>query len=81
MPESKSRKKPAYVPPPGAKVAKGNPRWLVPTMLGLMVVGLLWIVVTYIFRTDYPIPGLGNGNLIVGFVLLFSGLFLATRWR
>lgn len=81
MPESKPRKKPAYVPPPQAKAAKGNPPWLVPTMLGLMVLGLLWIVVTYIFQTNYPIPGLGNGNLAVGFVMLFSGLFLATRWQ
>ena len=81
MPESKSRKKPAYVPPPKAKAPKGNPRWLVPTMLALMVVGLLWIVATYLFQTQYPIPGLGNGNLAVGAVMLFSGLFLATRWQ
>ena len=43
MPESKSRKKPAYVPPPAPHVNKTNPQWLVPTMLSLMVVGLLWI--------------------------------------
>jgi hypothetical protein len=82
VPESsKPRKKPAYVAPPEAKVVKGNPRWLVPTMLGLMVLGLLWIVVTYISQTAYPIPGIGNANLLVGFAMLFSGLFLATRWH
>jgi hypothetical protein len=81
VPESKSRKKPAYVPPPAAKVVKTNPRWLVPTMVSLMVVGLLWIVATYLFNTSYPIPGLGNGNLLVGAAMLFSGLFLATRWH
>jgi hypothetical protein len=81
VPESKSRKKPAYVPPPAAKAVKVNPPWLVPTMVGLMLLGLLWIVVTYLTRTDYPIPNLGNGNLAVGFVMLFAGLFLATRWH
>ena len=82
MPESKPRKKPAYVPPPKAAAPKGNPRWLVPTMLGLMILGLLWIVTTYITAPDYwPIPPLGQWNLAVGFVLLFAGFGLTTRWR
>lgn len=81
MPESKPRKKPAYVPPPAAKVEKGNPPWLVPTMLGLMIAGLLWVVVTYISQTEYPIPGIGNGNLLIGFALIITGFGLTTRWR
>ncbi|WP_149203400.1 cell division protein CrgA [Actinotalea subterranea] len=81
MPESKSRKKPAYVPPAERQGPQVNPRWLVPTMLTLMIVGLLWVVVTYISQTDYPIPGLDNWNLAVGFVLIIAGFGLTTRWR
>lgn len=81
MPESKSRKKPTYVPPPAAKAQKGNPPWLVPTMLTLMILGLAWVVTTYISRTEFPIPGIGNWNLAVGFVLMIAGFALTTRWR
>ena len=42
-------------------------------MLGLMVVGLLWVVVYYISQTSYPIPGIGNWNLLIGFGLLLIG--------
>lgn len=84
MPESRSSKKPAAsaeAPTPGTKKAAGNPRWLVPTMLTLMIVGLLWVVVTYLTQTAYPIPGLGNWNLAVGFVIMFAGFSLTLRWR
>lgn len=82
MPESKSRKKAAPEPQPGASAKpKGNPPWLVPTMLTLMVVGLVWIVTTYIFQSQYPVPGIGNFNLAIGFVLMFSGFVLTLRWR
>ena len=81
MPESKPRKKPAYVPPAAGKVEKGNPPWLVPTMLGLMILGLIWVVVTYISQTEYPVPGIGNANLLIGFALIIAGFALTTRWR
>ena len=81
MPESKSRKKPTYVPPPTAHAQKTNPAWLVPTMLALLVVGLLWIVVTYLVGAEYPIPGIGNWNLAVGFALIIAGFSLSTRWH
>lgn len=81
MPESRSRKKAAYVPPPESKKPQGNPRWLVPTMVGLMVLGLVWVVVTYLTQTEWPIPGLANWNLLIGFVLLIAGFALTTRWR
>lgn len=81
MPESRSRKKPAYVPPPEGKPSKGNPPWLVPTMVGLMLLGLVWVVVTYITQTAWPVPGIGNFNLLIGFVLIIAGFGLTTRWR
>jgi hypothetical protein len=81
VPESRSRKKPAYVPPPGKSGPKPNPRWLVPVMLGLMLLGLVWIVTTYLTQSQYPIPGIGQWNLAIGFVLIISGFSLTTRWH
>jgi len=81
VPESRSRKKPAYTPPPASGAPKPNAPWFVPTMLGLMVLGLFWIVVTYWTGTDWPIPGIGNANLLIGFGLILGGFGLTTRWR
>ena len=56
MPESKGRSKPAYIPPRTAQKDQGpNPRWYVPLMLGLMVVGLIWVVTYYISGVE-PVP-------------------------
>ena len=82
MPESRSRKKPAYTPPTAASSApKPNPVWWVPVMLGLMVLGLLWIVATYLLSAEFPIPGIGQWNLAIGFVLIIAGFTLTTRWH
>jgi len=81
VPESKSRKKASYTPPSQSKASLPNPAWFVPTMLSLMGVGLVWIVATYVFKGEYPIPGIGNANLVVGFVLILAGFGMMTRWR
>ncbi|MCL2463453.1 MAG: cell division protein CrgA [Micrococcales bacterium] len=82
MPESKSRKKAAYVAPPEkAGPKKPNGRWFIPVMVGLMVVGLAWIVVTYLSQSAYPIPGIHQANLAIGFVLILAGFGMTTRWR
>ena len=82
MPESRSRKKAAYVAPPEKAAAKKpNPPWFVPVMVSLMVVGLAWIVVTYLSTAKYPIPGISQGNLAIGFVLILAGFGMTTRWR
>ena len=84
MPESKGRSKPVYTPPRTAqkKNQAPNPRWFVPVMLGLMVIGLLWVVTYYISGVNqYPIPALGRWNLGVGFGLMLSGFLMTTRWR
>jgi hypothetical protein len=82
MPESRVRKQTSFTPPPGkAAVRKPNPRWWVPVMLGLMVLGLLWVVVYYISQTAYPIPNIGHWNLLIGFGLLLTGFAMTTRWR
>jgi len=46
-----------------------------------MVAGLAWIVTTYLSAAQYPIPGIGNGNLAVGFALIIVGFAMTTRWR
>ena len=83
MPESKGRAKPAYTPPPQrrSKTTKANPPWFVPVMLGLMVLGLLWVVTFYVTETKYPIPGIAYKNLFIGFGLMISGFLMTTRWR
>ncbi len=83
MPESKSRKKPkAPRPPRVPKPESGNPRWLVPTMLGLMLVGLAWIVLFYLSGSaQLPVPPLGAWNLAVGFAFIIAGFALTTRWK
>ena len=70
-----------------AREAGVNPRWLVPTMLGLMIFGLVYVVVAYLSNMQWPIPFHdafnlnGNWNLAVGFTFLIAGFGLTTRWR
>lgn len=61
--------------------AGSNSAWFVPTMLTLMVVGLLWIVIFYITNQQYPVPQLRNWNLGVGFGLMLAGFLMTTRWK
>ncbi|GCE75275.1 cell division protein CrgA [Cellulomonas biazotea] len=82
MPESRSRKKATYIPPPEKSAGpKPNAPWFVPVMLGLMLAGLVWIVVTYLTGSQYPIPSIGQWNLAVGFTLIIAGFGMTTRWR
>jgi Cell division protein CrgA len=82
MPESRVRKATPFTPPPAKGAArKPNPRWWAPVMLGLMVLGLVWVVVYYISQTAYPIPHIAHWNLVIGFGLLLAGFSMTTRWR
>ena len=82
MPESRVRKATPFTPPPAkASARKPNPRWWAPVMLGLMVLGLVWVVVYYISQTAYPIPHVEHWNLVIGFGLLLAGFAMTTRWR
>ncbi|MCK0116039.1 uncharacterized protein UPF0233 [Isoptericola sp. CG 20/1183] len=80
MAESKPEKKKSD---PAVPKSSANPRWLVPTMLGLMLAGLAWIVIYYLTSQNLglPVPQLGNWNLLVGFVLIIAGFSLTTRWK
>src|SRR5690625_2899965 len=82
VPESKRRKKKStYTPPPAPAKPKETPRWWVPTAVTLMVVGMLWVVVTYVAQARFPIPEIGNYNLAIGFVVLLAGFLMTLRWR
>ncbi|GAA2041180.1 hypothetical protein GCM10009720_22070 [Yaniella flava] len=58
------------------------PTWYKAVMFGLLIVGLLWIMVFYLAPGgQYPIPGIGGWNIIVGFGLAMVGFIMMTRWR
>ena len=56
----------------------------------LLVIGLLWVVTTYLFQGRYPLPyfaehhagdWLYNGNLYIGFLIMMSGFLGLLRWK
>ena len=84
MPESKGRPKPAFTPPRRTKASApaGNPPWFVPVMVGLMLIGLVWVVTFYISGVNqWPVPPLGRWNLGIGFGFMLTGFLMTTRWR
>ncbi|HLS14665.1 MAG TPA: cell division protein CrgA [Beutenbergiaceae bacterium] len=81
MPKSKPRKKPDHTPPPPVDDIKRSARWWAPTMVTLMVLGLAWVVVTYLTDSRYPIPGIGAWNLAGGFGVMMAGFLMTMRWR
>lgn len=89
MPESKKRKKVVQQQAIEAraranaveKAPKRSPKWWAPTMVALMVIGLLIVVAAYIFHGNVPIPGFGNGNLFIGFALMIVGFLMTMGWR
>jgi hypothetical protein len=94
VPESKSRKKNARPSDPDyldrmakaeARERAESPRWLVPVMVGLMVLGLVWLVVYYITSSraggGFPIPPIQQWNLAIGFVLIITGFVMTMRWK
>lgn len=91
MPKSKVRKKSVYTPPAGvlqarsaeqARIAQPSPRWYVALMVGLLLVGLLWIVVYYIAGDEIPfMASLSAWNFAIGFGAMVAGLVMSMRWR
>jgi uncharacterized RDD family membrane protein YckC len=81
MPESRARakKKAVYTPPPAKKEAQPSPRWWAPLMVGLMVVGLAYVVWTYL--NGGPLPRLGSWNLAIGLGAILVGFGMTMRWR
>lgn len=68
----------------------GSPQWYAPTMATIMVLGLLWVVTTYLFKGEYPLPyfvehhagdWLLHGNLYIGFIIIMIGFLGLLRWK
>jgi Cell division protein CrgA len=90
VPKSKVRKKSVYTPPEGvlqsrtgqARALQPSPRWYVWVMIGLMLLGLLWIVVYYVASEHIPVMvSLGPWNFAIGFGAMVAGLVMSMRWR
>ena len=81
MPKSRTSSKAVYTPPARSSKAKVSPRWLAPTMLGSLLVGLAWIATFYVSNSSLPVSAIGSWNLVVGFGFLVTGVVLSTRWH
>lgn len=58
-----------------------NAVWFKPVMFGFMAVGFLWVIVYYISGMKLPVPTLGPWNIVIGFVVMFIGFIMTTRWK
>jgi hypothetical protein len=81
VPKSRVRSKAVYTPPPKSSKSKVSPRWLVPVMLGCLILGLAWIATFYVSGESLPISALGSWNLVMGFAFIISGVVLSTKWH
>ena len=82
MPKSRVRKKTAYTPPPTRSAKKRvSPPWVAPLMVGLFLVGIIWLILFYVSNNAIPVRALGNWNLLVGFGFIVAGFGVSTQWR
>lgn len=58
-----------------------TPKWYVVTMVGLMIVGLLWLVVWYVTSGALPISAVGGWNVAIGFSVIMIGMFMSMKWK
>lgn len=62
--------------------SQGTPKWYLAIMLGLMIIGLLWLVVNYLAGESIPfMQELGPWNYGIGFGLAIIGLLMTMGWR
>ncbi|MCI9888452.1 cell division protein CrgA [Micrococcales bacterium 31B] len=61
-----------------------NPRWYAPLMVTLMVLGLAYLVATYVLSASgyaqYPL-NIGNWNLAVGGGVMLVGFGMLLNWK
>ncbi|ACY19382.1 protein of unknown function UPF0233 [Gordonia bronchialis DSM 43247] len=96
MPKSKVRKKTDYTINPASrtpvKVKAGPSSTIyVGVMLGLMLLGLAWLVVYYLAATPstfgdegqalHWMANLNAWNFLIGFSLMVAGLLMTMKWR
>lgn len=89
MPQSRKRKTAQHhqqspdqeLHPTWSHNMKLSPRWWAPTMVTLMIVGLILVVIYYVSGGKLPIPPIGNWNLAVGLGVAFIGFLMTLRWK
>jgi hypothetical protein len=64
--------------PPVPKYKKQSPVWLPVLMFALLIVGALLIILNYV---DLLPGAVSNWYLLVGLVLIFAGIIVATQYR
>lgn len=91
MPKSKVRKKKADTvesversvsrTPVKVKAAPSSTIY-VAVMLGLMIIGLLWLIVYYLAAEHISfMNSLGAYNFLIGFGFMVAGLIMTMKWR
>ncbi|MDO5493744.1 MAG: cell division protein CrgA [Nesterenkonia sp.] len=60
---------------------EGLPTWYRVTMIGLLILGLLWLVVWYITDGLLPLAVAGNWNVAIGFGISMTGFMMMMRWQ
>jgi len=58
-----------------------SPAWWAPVFITLLILGLVWLVVFYFSSYKFPIPGIGNWNLLIGIGIMMIGFIMTLRWR
>lgn len=93
MPKSKVRKKNDFTASAVSRTpvkVKAGPSsiWFVVLFLGLMLIGLVWLMVFQLAVTGSDAPPvlswmaeLGPWNYAIAFAFMISGLLLTMRWR
>ena len=93
MPKSKVRKKTDFtvraVSRTPVKVKAGpSSVWFVALFIGLMLIGLVWLLVFQLGATGLDVPGaltwmanLGPWNYAIAFAFMITGLLLTMRWH
>jgi hypothetical protein len=87
MPKSKVRKKNDFTTSTVSRTpvkVKAGPSsvWFVVFFLGLMVVGLAWLLVFQLASSSIPfLAELGPLNYAIAFAFMITGLLLTMRWR
>jgi hypothetical protein len=93
MPKSKVRRKNEFavgsVSRTPVKVKAGpSSQWFVVLFIGLMLIGLVWLLVFQLAASGYSTPDpliwmsdLGPWNYAIAFGFMITGLLLTMRWR
>jgi hypothetical protein len=94
MPKSKVRKKNDFTVNPVSRTpvkVKAGPSsvWFVSLFIGLMLIGLVWLLVFQLAATnpvDAPawlgwMANLAQWNYVIAFACMITGLLLTMRWR